>query len=232
MTAQTRRERLRETTREEIRQTARQQMAEQGAAALSLRAIARQMGMTAPALYRYFENRDGLVTALIVEAYNSLADALEAASVAPPPDDYRRRMLELGLAYREWAIAHPQDYALIFGMPIPGYKAPEEITKPPAKRAMDVFISLLAAAEQDGKLNPAPAYAAPPAALEAQLRAWAATYQLAASVPVLYLALAGWGRLHGLVLLEIFNHLDHIVEKKGDLYRAEVQALIEQAGIE
>ncbi len=226
-----RRERLRAASIDEIKSIARRQMAEKGAAALSLRAIAREMGMTSPALYRYFASRDDLVTALIVDAYNSLADALEAARANCAPNAHRQCLLEIGLAYRQWAIAHPQDYALIFGTPIPGYEAPAEITKPPAQRAMRVFISILAAAEQAGKLDPAPTYVQPPADLQAQLQAWAAKYSLPASIPVLYLALAGWSRLHGLILLEIFNHLEHIVEDAGSLYRAEVLALIEQAGV-
>jgi AcrR family transcriptional regulator len=113
----TRRERLRAATTSEIKQIARQQMAQKGAAALSLRAIAREMGMTSPALYRYFASRDDLVTALIVDAYNSLADALEAARHGCPPTDHKQRLLEMGLAYRNWAISHAQDYTLIFGTP-------------------------------------------------------------------------------------------------------------------
>ncbi len=227
----TRRERLRAATIDEIKIIARQQMAEKGAAALSLRAIAREMGMTSPALYRYFASRDDLVTALIVDTYNSLADVLEAVRGGCTPDDYRPCLLEIGLSYRTWAIVHPQDYALIFGTPIPGYEAPTEVTEPPAKRSMRVFISILAEAEQSGKLNPAPAYAHPPAALQEKLQMWAEKYDLSASVPVLFLALAGWGRMHGLVQLEIFNHLDHVMEDASDLYRAEVLAFVDQAGI-
>ena len=227
----TRRERLRAATIDEIKTTARQQMAEKGAAALSLRAIAREMGMTSPALYRYFASRDDLATDLIVDAYNSLADALEGAYGRCVPHNYRDCLLEIGLAYRTWAIEYPQDYALIFGTPIPGYEAPREVTEPVAKRAMRVFIAVLAAAEQAGKLDPVPAYAHPPAALQEKLSAWAKKYDLPGSASVLFLALVGWGRLHGLVLLEIFNHLSHVMEDACDLYRAEVLALIEQSGL-
>lgn len=225
----TRRERLRAATIDEIKEVARQQMGQKGAAALSLRAIARQMGMTSPALYRYFGSRDDLVTALIVDAYNSLADALEAARDGCESDDHKQRLLEIGQAYRNWAISHPEDYTLIFGTPIPGYEAPIELTTPPAMRAMNVFISLLEAADQEGKLNPAPAYATPPKALQAKLQAWATEYGYEASIPVLYLALAGWARLHGLVWLEIFQHFDPIMG--GELCCAELMALIEQTGV-
>ncbi|OQY28565.1 MAG: hypothetical protein B6243_11930 [Anaerolineaceae bacterium 4572_5.2] len=226
-----RRERLRAATIDEIKTIAHQQMAEKGAATLSLRAIAREMGMTSPALYRYFASRDDLVTALIVDAYNSLADAMEAARSDCPPNDYRNCLLAIGLAYRDWALAHSQDYALVFGAPIPGYHAPKAITEPPAKRSMRVFITILATAAQAGKLHPTPAYANPPAKLQAQLLAWAKKYSLPPLVSVLYLALAGWSRLHGLVELEIFGHIDHVAKNAAELYRGEVLAFIEQAGI-
>ncbi len=88
----TRRERVRAATIDEIKEIARRHIAEKGAAALSLRAIAREMGMTSPALYRYFASRDDLVTALIVDAYNSLADALEAARDACEEADHAGRL--------------------------------------------------------------------------------------------------------------------------------------------
>src|SRR6476660_9180340 len=112
---QTRRERLRDATYAEIKSIARRQMAEQGAASLSLRAIAAEMGVTPPALYRYYKNRDELVTALIVDAYNDMADTLVAADTGHPATDYAGRFLAVALAYREWAVTHAADYALILG---------------------------------------------------------------------------------------------------------------------
>ncbi len=227
----THRERVRAATIAEIKEIARRHMAEKGAAALSLRAIAREIGMTSPALYRYFSSRDDLVTALIVDAYNSLADALETACASCPSDAFGQCLFNVSWAYRDWAIAQPQDYALIFGVPIPGYTASEEVTKPPAIRAMRVFLSLLTAAEQAGKLNPSPAYANPPAALQAKLEKWQEKIESDTSFPVMYLALAGWARLHGLILLEIFHHLDPLIGGGNDLYRAEALALVEQSGL-
>jgi AcrR family transcriptional regulator len=88
-------------------------MAQVGAAALSLRAIAREMRLSAPALYRYLPNKGALVTTLIVEAYTALADALEAADVEKERDDFHGRFQAVCHAYRDWAVAHPQDYTLI-----------------------------------------------------------------------------------------------------------------------
>ena len=110
-----RRQRVRQATIEEIKSTARQQMAGSGAAALSLGAIARAMGMTPPALYRYFRNRHALVIALIVDAYDAQAGALEGYREGLEPDDFEGQFLTLMRAYRQWAMEHPEDYALMNG---------------------------------------------------------------------------------------------------------------------
>ncbi len=227
----TRRERQHQSIRAEIMDTARQQIAVEGAASLSLRAIARQMELTAPALYRYFKSRDELVTALIVTAYNSLADALEAARDAHPIDDHARRLYAVCLAYRDWALAHAQDYTLIFGTPIPGYVAPFEVTQPAAKRSMDVFVKLIQAAECADQLKPVLAYAQPSTALQKTLGKWKKDYGYTASTTVLHLALVGWSRLHGLILLELFHHVDPFFKDMNELYRTEVVALLEQSGL-
>lgn len=228
----TRREQKHEAARSEIMDTARRQMAEHGAAALSLRAIARAMQLTAPALYRYFPNRDELVTALIVEAYNSLAEALEAARETEAANAHAARLFAIGLAYREWALAHPQDYALIFGTPIPNYHAPEEKTNPAAKRSMDVLIDALMAADKAGLLNPAPEYSKPAPALQKQLAAWKKNHGYTAPTQALHLALVCWSRLHGLTSLELFNQIQPMVTAPADLYRTEVLALLTSAGLE
>src|SRR5581483_8391775 len=132
-------ERLRDAAINEIKAIARQQMADQGQAALSLGAIARAMGMTTPALYRYFEIRDALVTELILDAYGALATTIEQADAAAPNADYAARLRATASAYRSWAVAHPHDYALIYGTPIPGYHAPRERTVPVAARILITF---------------------------------------------------------------------------------------------
>ncbi|MEW5941158.1 MAG: TetR/AcrR family transcriptional regulator, partial [Chloroflexota bacterium] len=104
---------------EAIKEKAWRQIAEEGAPALSLRAIARALKITAPAIYNYFPRRDDLVTALIVDAFTSLAEAQRASIESLPANDLKTRLATLGLAYREWALAYPQRYQLIFGTPIP-----------------------------------------------------------------------------------------------------------------
>ncbi|HJW64451.1 MAG TPA: TetR/AcrR family transcriptional regulator, partial [Actinomycetes bacterium] len=128
-----RRERVRHATAAEIKAVARAQMAANGTAGVTLRAIAREMGMTAPALYRYFGSRDDLVTALVTDAYDALADAMEAAVDAVAPGRHTDRVRAAFGAFRAWGLEHPTEFALIFGSPIPGYVAPEA-TRPAGTR--------------------------------------------------------------------------------------------------
>ncbi|MGE5774680.1 MAG: TetR/AcrR family transcriptional regulator, partial [Chloroflexota bacterium] len=111
-----------------IVETAWKQVAESGAPALSLRAIARELKITAPAIYNYFPDRDALVTALIIDAFTSFGDWQIAARDASPETNLKGRLEAIGLAYRDWALTFPQRYQLIFGTPIPGYTAPFEET--------------------------------------------------------------------------------------------------------
>ncbi len=136
------RARRRALTIAEIKHAAMDQLDEGGLGALSLNAIGRELGMTGPALYRYYAGRDELVTDLVVEAYTALAEAMEAAeqaTVGRPPAD---RLREAGRAYRRWAHDRPSRYQLLFGTPLPGYHAPPERTSPTADRGLAVLVRL------------------------------------------------------------------------------------------
>src|SRR5262249_12977704 len=148
--AEGRRRRQHQATIEEIKQIARRNMREQGTASVSLRSIAKELGVTPPALYRYVESRDDLITALILDAYHALAQALAAARDAAPASDSTARLLAACLEYRDWALAHPVDYELIFGNPIPGYRAPSELTQPAARQTLGLFVGLVGEALQHG----------------------------------------------------------------------------------
>ncbi len=158
-------------TRQEIITVAWKQIAENGASALSLRAIARAMEMTAPAIYRYFPDRDALVTDLIVEAFTSLGEALQAGKEFIPAGDHAGRLTATGIAYRAWAVAYPQRYELIFGTPLPGYEAPSEVTMPAAAQSLNVLIKVLDDAIQDGKL-PIPEPTLASGELQLEIDAW------------------------------------------------------------
>lgn len=124
-TTGTARERARTQITGEILAAARARLAVDGAGGLSLRAVARDVGMVSSAVYRYFASRDELLTALIVEAYDDLGSAAESAEAGVRRTDQVGRWLALTRAVRQWALTHPQQYALLFGSPVPGYRAPE-----------------------------------------------------------------------------------------------------------
>ena len=149
-----RRERARAATIEEIKETALALMREQGTTDVRFTDIARVMGMTPPALYRYFADRDELLTALIADAFGSLGAEVAQASNRMGPADFGGRWLAAAMAYRNWARAEPQQFALILGTPVPGYVAPEEgPTTEAAKAAMGQLAALFVAAAQAGKLR-------------------------------------------------------------------------------
>ena len=115
-----RRQRLRDATTEEIKQVARDLMAREGTSSLNLRAIARAMGITPSALYRYFPSRDAILTALITDAYDAVGDSVEDAIAAAPVDRTSTAILAGVHAFRRWALDHPQEFSLIYGGPVPG----------------------------------------------------------------------------------------------------------------
>jgi AcrR family transcriptional regulator len=119
-----------------IKSTSRRLMAEKGASGLSLREVARDMGVVSSALYRYFATRDDLLTALIVDAYNDLGAFAERAALRVPRDEPRRRLHAAAAAIRKWAKANPNEYALLYGSPVPGYEAPPFTVEPAARVAL------------------------------------------------------------------------------------------------
>jgi AcrR family transcriptional regulator len=230
-TGLSRRERMRQATVEEIKAVAREQMAAEGTAGVTLRAIAREMGMTAPALYRYFGSRDELVTALVSDAYSALADAMEAAVEAVGPDHHAERVRAAFGAFRSWGLEHPTEFALIFGSPIPGYVAPEA-TRPAGLRYTDLLGRLLAEALADGALDPARIDVRVPPVLARQVD----DFQRRRGGPVLpppvmALGLGAWARVHGLVALEIFGHLAPAIGDGAALFEQEMETIVRQSGL-
>jgi AcrR family transcriptional regulator len=211
---------------EAIKETAWKQIAETGAATLSLRSIARELGITAPAIYNYHPDRDALVTALIVDAYTSLGESQQAAIDALSVEDQAARLSALGLAYREWAVTYPQRYLLIFGTPIPNYVAPENITMPAAACAIIPLTMTLQALYSSGQLKLERLSALTPE-LEAMLEAWK-NYGGNADVEVLYLTAVIWSRVHGLVMLEIGHHVPPVITDFGELFRREIKNVLSQ----
>lgn len=221
--APTRRERVREATREEIKALARQQMAASGTASLAMNAIARAMGMVPSALYRYFPDRDALITALIVDAFEDLSATLRAADAGP---GFGARLHAAAKAYRRWALDHPVDFQLVFGNPIPDYHAPVEQTGPAMQRVFAVFLDILNAAHAAGRLRPVAAFS--PAVLAAcDPDDMFSIYP----PPVMYSGLEGWAAMHGVVTLELFGHLTHAVQDGEAFYSGHMLGYLATLGL-
>lgn len=215
----------------QIIDVAYKRLTEHGTAGLSLRAIARDVNITAPAIYNYFRRLDDLITALIVEAFTSLGDALEASIQSQPAENHAARVKAAGLAYRGWALAHPEQYNLIFGTPIPGYAAPSEITQPAAARSLAILIRALDEALTAGRLLERGDVLANQPALLAQVEAWRQMVNSQAQPYAHYLALVIWTRVHGLVSIELYQQLPPTVD--GELiYQIQLEGILREVGLE
>src|SRR5207302_4154474 len=137
-----------------IKAVARRQLAEQGPGAISLRAIARELGTASSALFRYFPSHNDLVSVLLIDAYDAVADAVTVAVDARPPDDHAGRWFALCQAYRRWSLENPSEFALSHGTPLPGYEAPPDVTGPAASRTIEVALGVFATAVHTGAAHP------------------------------------------------------------------------------
>jgi len=209
-----------------IRETAWKQIAESGAATLSLRAIGRELGITAPAIYNYYPRRDDLVTSLIIEAYTSFGDALTGARDAVPDNDLIGRLRAIGLAYRRWAHTHPQRYQLIFGTPVPGYQPPMEKVLPFGARALSAMASIVERLRADGRLR---TESLPEVQDEykAHFELWK-KYGGDMDILSLSVAVLIWAHVHGIVSLEIAGYLPPFGAEGDGLYRYELDVLYRQ----
>jgi AcrR family transcriptional regulator len=199
------RARVRAELTREIKDVARRQLAESGAAALSLRAVARELGMVSSAVYRYFPSRDELLTALIVDAYEAVGAAAMKAEKRITRKDLMGRWMATARAFRTWAVANPQEYALIFGSPIPGYQAPQD-TIDPASR---IPLLLLAVVNDRGQV---PTDNRPiPRSVRADLRTLSVLAAPEADEAQLARSLLAWSQLVGLVSFELFGHLHNVI---------------------
>jgi AcrR family transcriptional regulator len=221
-----RREERRHATIEEIKALARRQLIENGPGALSMRAIAREMRIAPSALYRYYANYDELVSALCVDAYHSVADALAAARDARPVDDHAGRWWAICHAYRRWALRNRPDFALIFGTPVPGYHAPEPVTGPAAGRFVAVQLDVLAGAVQAGAADPDRTPL--PDALEVGPLLRDLLHQAARDCPprLAAIGLNAWASVLGYLVAEIFGSLHHLIDDTDQLFDAHVRTVM------
>jgi AcrR family transcriptional regulator len=214
MTAKNLRARVRDELTSEIKAIARRQLTTEGAN-LSLRAVARELGMVSSAVYRYFPSRDDLLTALIIDCYDELGAAAETAEAAVDRADLLGRWLAIGHGIRDWALAHPAEYALIYGSPVPGYRAPQT-TVGPAARTTDLMLTMLADGVAAGTL---PAYPGPDAVVLPPVPDLAAELDrigtlISPTVPrdLLVRGLTGWIQMFGVVTFELFGRFQNMIE--------------------
>ena len=229
-----RRDRLRQETVAEIKRLAWAQIAKSGAAAVSLRAIAREMGMTSSAIYRYFSSRDQLLTALAEDGFTSLADTLEAAEGQSGKRAERldARFLRVAGAYRTWCLAHPSEYALMFGTPVPGFEVEEvggnvhaELT-----RGVNVLFRVMIDGMQSGMIQPPPLAGPGAARLRAKLRRWPAHEGEGLPPAALAACLFVWNQLHGAIALEVFGHVPPALIPADDIFDQQMRQLLAMLG--
>ncbi|MFD4570355.1 TetR/AcrR family transcriptional regulator [Streptomyces sp. NPDC058251] len=209
-----------------IKDEARRQLAAEGAAKLSLRAVARELGMVSSALYRYFPSRDDLLTALIIDAYDSLGETAEAAHAEVADAGPRERWVAVCVAVRLWALEHPHEYALIYGSPVPGYTAPET-TIPAASRVGLLLIGIVRDAYQDKGV------ARPPLPADLKTEAQRMAADLAPDLPpeVVTALVAAWAQLYGLVGFELFGQFNRVVEDRETFFRHAADQLAHGVGL-
>lgn len=222
---------LNEATSSAIKDTARRLMAEKGTAGLSLRAIAREHEITAPALYHYFASLDELITALIVDAFTSHAAYVRQASAraATAGACPAQQLFAAVLAYRTWALAQPMDFQLIYGNPIPGYAAPSAVTVPAASLLGQLFMELLMAAFTARELILTEAQQQVPPLVLAHYQARFGID--AQSAPLFHLMNQIWGLLHGMVALEIYHHIGPVVGDTASFYEQTIRHQLQTIGL-
>ncbi len=231
------RARVRAELTEEIKDAARRRLATDGAN-LVLRAVARDLGMVPSALYRYFASRDQLLTALITDAYNALGAEAEAAEARVKRGDLRGRWMAVCRAARDWALANPAEYTLIYGSPVPGYAAPSD-TVSPATRVVLLLVAILADGSTTGQRAAKPARRQP-AALRPDLKRLLEQWPEDAPMPppsgpraetILAGALTAWVHLFGLLSFEVFGRLDDMIVTRAEYFDHQMQVMADLAGL-
>jgi AcrR family transcriptional regulator len=225
------RERARAQTIADIIRIGREHLAAHGAAALSLRAVARDLGVVSSAVYRYVASRDELLTLLVVDGYNELGDEVGKALREAPADDCRAQFLALGRAVRDWAVREPARYALLYGTPVPGYRAPAERTTGPGTRVITALAGLIDRAYRAGRIEIG-AEPQVPDDLAADLGRIRSEMGLAATDAAIARAVLVWAALFGAVSFEVFDQYGaDTFSAPAALFEMHLAALAQLAGL-
>ncbi|OZE82745.1 TetR family transcriptional regulator [Rhodococcus sp. 15-649-2-2] len=228
--ASTPRTRARAQTLADITRIGRDHLAAGGAAALSLRAVARDLGVVSSAVYRYVSSRDELLTLLVVDAYTELGDTVDAAVAAA--DGPREKFLALGRTVRQWGLREPARYALLFGSPVPGYHAPAEQTTGPGTRVITALVQVLDSAWVDAR-PAAPTDVSAPASLHGSFEE--IRREMGTDLPDELMArgVMVWASLFGAISFDVFDQYGATTfASRDDLFEYQLGLLTKIAGLE
>jgi AcrR family transcriptional regulator len=229
-----RRDRVRADTVSEIKRTARRVLVEQGEHGLALRAIAREMGMTAPGLYRYFGSREDLIEHVVADLYTELADELEAACAAARPSTPAEKLMAASRSFRTWAMAHRHEFGLLFGDPADDAVRDRTMQEGPAHEAKQRFGAIFGALITELYLTrpfPVRAETEMEPELRDQLVECAEIFPVELPLGVVEAFLSCWIRLYGMVCMEVFGHLQFALRDAEPMFEAEMYRLGERLGI-
>jgi AcrR family transcriptional regulator len=219
---------MRDATLLEIKEVAREHLRAHGPAGISLRGIARDIGMTAPALYRYYASLDDLLAAMIETYTNEMSDAMEAARDALPQEDLSGRLVAVTRSFRRWALDHTAEFTMMFGAPVPGFSEPKaDGVRAASGRLGGIFFALFAGLWRQRPF-PVPTEEEIAPDLRRQLRIFATECGAdEAGVPlgVIRLYASSWVRLYGLVAMEIFGHVHFLLDDAEPLFEGELTDL-------
>ena len=226
------RERARAQTMDDITRIGREHLVAHGAAALSLRAVARDLGVVSSAVYRYVRSRDELLTLLVIDGYTELGDEVDAAVGAAPPDDFRAQFRAIGIAVRDWALREPARYALLFGTPVQGYDAPAEQTTGPGTRVIVALISLFQRAYDAGALVVTDAVPIPDA-MASDFAAIRAEYAVTIPDGTLARGVFVWSSLFGAVNFDVFDQYGAgTFTDRSQIYNHNLDVMAETLGLQ
>lgn len=212
---------------QEIKDAAWRQIAASGAASLSLKIIAREMNIAVPAITKYFPDRDALVTALIIDAHSSFGDfQISARDSFAGVGQFLQRFMALGLAYREWAVRHPERYMLIYGPPVPGYKAPLDILRPFVMRSISALVGVIRELRAVRLLNVDSLPLLDPSAFEVYY--WGESTMSKEDLLVHSLAMVIRSRVHGMVSLELIGQIPPYGQGNSSLFEYEIKSIVRQ----
>ncbi|MDY6809914.1 MAG: TetR/AcrR family transcriptional regulator [Actinomycetota bacterium] len=227
--APTRQQERREATVNEIKRRSREQIARNGPGALSLRAVARDMRVSSAAIYRYFPSHADVITTLCIDTYNDLADTVNATRGATEKQQPAERMWAVFESVRTWALTHPSDFTLIFGTPIPGYKAPEEETTAAAARLASSIVKTYAEAAAAGVVDLA-VVEVPKQNTQGDLGSRLTAEQPSAPAEISAGALFGWTSVIGFISTELWGNLGRIVTTTDSAFDAYLRSVLRTMG--